>query len=303
MHTSGGLIHSLVQNAWRYFCKNGMQFMRLGFMFVFVLWFAAPARAQYYYYDVLQSEKTADLFRKMKKAGVKKVVADALNNDGSPVENFTLLQELDSRANTLTTLAGSDYNLNSRLVSEYDVNDRIIRSTDVSGSLTSITHYRYGSAGQLISIEISSTDTVQKFSITESHFYNYLPNNQPDFMWRIKNGSDTMRIQFLPDENGMPGAEQWWKGEKKTETWFYYYNNRKQLTDIARFNARANRVLPDLLFTYDDQGSLAAQTTVQSGTTSYRIWRYTYDNRGLKTKEEVMNKNQEFEGRIVYRYE
>jgi YD repeat-containing protein len=107
---------------------------------------------------------------------------------------------------------------------------------------------------------------------------------------------------FVAAENGRPGEEQWWKGQRRLETYFYYYDEQHRLTDIARFNKRAQRILPDLLFEYHPQGWLAKQVSVQANSNQYRTYRYSYDARGLKVKEEILNKQNQIEAVIFYTY-
>jgi hypothetical protein len=76
-----------------------------------------------------------------------------------------------------------------------------------------------------------------------------------------------------------------------------------RLTDIVRYNKKANRLLPDILFYYDDNNRLIQRMTILSMTNrDYLIWRYAFDEKGLKTKEALFNKKQELQGRIIYTY-
>lgn len=259
--------------------------------------------AQYYLNDIVNANRAADQFANMKNAGIKKVNATSYDGDGTISENFTLNQTVNAQANSLTTFSQSDYTGQSTLTSYFLPNNRLAKSSDSSSSLSSSTVYNYNDNGLLTSMIISSTDTVQAFTMTEKHLYAYDNKGNPASMLRIKNNVDTIKVIFVPAENGKPGEEQWWKGNRKVENWFYYYDAKGQLTDVARFNNKAQRILPDIIFEYDEDGRVSQQTTVQTGSNTYRIWRYVYDSRDLKLKEGVFNKYKQAEGRIEYSYQ
>lgn len=265
---------------------------------------ATQAGAQFYYQDVLQVAKTSAQFAQLKQHNVRQITASSFDADGSPSANFVLFQQVNAAQQTLTTTSKSDYTNSSVLTSYYDASNRLIKTIDESGTLRSETQYQYNEQGQLLLMSILTNDSLQQFSVTETHLYSYDSKGMPTTMLRIKNNSDTTKVIFIADETtGKPGEEQWWKGNRKIETWFYYYNEQQQLTDIARPNKKAGRILPDLIFEYDAVGRISQQTSVQSGSNMYRIWRYVYDARGLKLKEGVFNKYKEPEGRIEYSYQ
>lgn len=269
-----------------------------------ILLMTTQARAQYYYQDIVQAANTSAQFSLLKQHNIRQIIASSFDADGSPSANFALYQQVNAAQQTLTTTSKSDYTNSSVLTSYYDNRNQLIKTVDESGTLRSETQYQYNEQGQLLQLSIITIDSLQQFSITEKHVYSYTPKGMPANMLRIKNNSDTTKVIFIADEaTGKPGEEQWWKGNRKIETWFYYYNEQQQLTDIARPNKKAGRILPALIFEYDDAGRISQQTSVQTGSNMYRIWRYVYDARGLKIKEMVFNKYKEPEGRIEYSYQ
>ena len=77
-----------------------------------------------------------------------------------------------------------------------------------------------------------------------------------------------------------------------TQKYFYYYNQRHQLTDVVHFNTKANQLLPDFVFEYNEDGTIRQMTQVPQGSDDYLIWLYEYDSNGLKRKKDVLtNKN------------
>jgi hypothetical protein len=62
-------------------------------------------------------------------------------------------------------------------------------------------------------------------------------------------------------------------------------------------------MLPDYLFDYDKNGRVIQMTQIQPNNADYLIWKYTYNDKGLKSREQVYNKKKEYMGRIEYHYE
>ena len=111
-----------------------------------------------------------------------------------------------------------------------------------------------------------------------------------------------MLVIFKPSENG-PLEEAWYYKGYKQETWYYYYDEKGRLTDIARYNPKAKKTLPDYIFEYDEDGDLSQQTVVMPITNFYRVWVYEYQENGLKKAESILKKGKEQEGRIIYSYD
>ena len=57
------------------------------------------------------------------------------------------------------------------------------------------------------------------------------------------------------------------------------------------------------MFEYDDNDRVIQKiTTTSSLHLGYLIWRYQFDENGLKTKEALFNKDKELTGKIEYKY-
>ena len=89
---------------------------------------------------------------------------------------------------------------------------------------------------------------------------------------------------------------------------YYFYDDQHRLTDITRYNVKADRLLPDFMFTYDDNNQVIQRITVVSSARipDYFTWRYGYDAKGLKTKEVLYGKKKDsgddLKGKIEYSY-
>jgi YD repeat-containing protein len=56
------------------------------------------------------------------------------------------------------------------------------------------------------------------------------------------------------------------------------------------------------MFEYSPSNQVIQRITVPSNGSQYLIWRYQYDERGLKIKEAVYNKQKQLTGKIEYQY-
>ncbi len=263
-----------------------------------------PAKAQYFYNDILVTTQNKVQFENLLKSNIKKVTVKAYQNDGAEIDDFLLLQEVDRQAGVLTTYSKTNFSDASILKTTFNRMGMPVLVFDSTEGGSTTTRYTFDQAGRIITMESSAIQPEQKENfVSETRQYTYNEKGMPDRMMRINSGGDTMTVIFIPAENGLPGEETWYKAGEKIETWFYYYDENNRLTDIVRYNAAAKKMLPDYLFGYDDRGNLTSKVTVQPGTGQFRIWQYTYNAGGLKTGETVLNRQRQPEGRLVYFYE
>ena len=122
-------------------------------------------------------------------------------------------------------------------------------------------------------------------------------------MLKIKNRLDTTQVELIKDEQGLIVEEHWKKKNRKLETYYYYYDAKNQLTDIVRYHSRLRKLLPDYLYEYDDKGRVSQMTQVSMSSSSYIVWKYTYNEKGMKQKEAGFDKEKKLVGRIEYTYE
>lgn len=85
---------------------------------------------------------------------------------------------------------------------------------------------------------------------------------------------------------------------------YYYYDEKNRLSDIVRYNTKVKKLLPDLMFEYDENNRVVQKITTVSNLLmgGYLIWRYIFNEKGLKTKEALFNKDKELTGKIDYSY-
>ena len=187
---------------------------------------------------------------------------------------------------------------------QFDNQFRLISITDSSGDIKSITRYHYDNSNNIISIKSSiKDDSLQDFSDTIEHQYKYNAAGKPEKLWRIINGTDSSEYRFTLEGNKNVADEQLYRRGVGFDRIYYYYDEKNRLTDIVRYNNKAKKLLPSLMFEYDDADRIIQKMTVlSSDNPDYLIWRYLYNNKGLKTKEALFNKQKELTGRIEYAY-
>ena len=181
-------------------------------------------------------------------------------------------------------------------------NNLLSGAIDSSANVTTKGSYQYNQQNNIESIETQTDDTSRTMQSVEIHKWFYT-GNVPDSMLRIKDNRDTTFIHFKKNKKQNLTEETWLKKNKIIEHYFYYYDDKSELTDIVRFNTRAQQMLPDFLFGYSNNGTLSQLTQIPQGSSDYIIWQYVYDDRGLKTKDVLFDKHQQLLGTVTYTYQ
>jgi antitoxin component YwqK of YwqJK toxin-antitoxin module len=272
---------------------------KLSFLFLLLFYFAA--NSQYYYKDLVAAADITRLMKTYSANNIKKITAKGITPEGGASSDFSEVGEISG-----TTLKVTTDNNKTIATLKYSFNDRgqLISSVDSAINVKSTSIYSYDANGKIISISNSATDADSSgdFSQTEVHQYLY-KDGKLDKMWRIINKTDSLEVRFVTDEHGNVIEERNFRRGVLADPIYYYYDDRNRLTDIVRFNYKANRLLPDYLFEYDDNDRMIQKITTTSGKNlGYLTWRYLFDEKGLKTKEALFNKDKQLQGRIDYSY-
>ncbi len=259
-------------------------------------------QAQYYYNDIVGTQESNRQMKTYLANKVKTMSATGYTPQGSKATDFAEVQEVKENGNALKISRNSDLS-HSVFYQRFDAQGRLISITDSSVGIQSITTYEYDEAGRITLIQNTIKDTATDFNQVEIHKWLYTPDGKVDKMWRIINGSDSLQILFKPDEDGNIGDERTLKNGVESSSVYYYYDNKKRLTDIVRYNTRLKKLIPDIMFEYDDNDRVIQKITpISSLHLGYLIWRYIYDDKGLKTKEALFNNSKELTGKIEYSY-
>lgn len=265
---------------------------------VFVL--SLPAKAQYYYTDILARQQSDKQYMLLIKNNIKAVTANSFNADGSETEGFLLQQDIDAahaQIKTSTALAAEG---ESESVSQYS-NNHIVHTTLSGGNIFTEISYEYDAEYNVTRISTVIVDTFMNTRSEELHQWIYA-NGKPVRMLLIKNGTDTTIVEFQEDESGEFFTETWRRKGTVTERYYYYHNSLMQITDIVRFNLKAQRKLPDFAFEYDNGGKVVSVLQVPQGSANYISWNYFYNTAGMKTKELCFNKQKQLLGTVEYNY-
>jgi hypothetical protein len=267
--------------------------------------------AQYYYKDLIG---TRDINQTIKGYLSNKVVsAEATGFDGDGVKNSDFSETYNFFADkNLLKIATRN---KSDITNEYyrfDSKGLLTNISDTTSSLASDTKYtylvststyNYNEKDNPVLIKNTVTDATDSIYANEIHQWFYNDEGKPVRMLRILNNNDTTEIRFTLDDKGNVVEELPFVKKIAGEKTYYYYDDKNRLTDIVRFNTKARKLLPDYMFEYTEKNQVSQKiTTLSMMDLGYLIWRYVYDDRGLKTKEASFNKDKVMTGKIEYSY-
>ncbi|HEX2608916.1 MAG TPA: hypothetical protein VHK91_16150 [Flavisolibacter sp.] len=271
------------------------------FLFALLLLSSASSFGQYYYKDIIGTKETSGQMKTYKAQGVSRVVLNSFDQNNVRNDQFYVEQQFIPATQTLRTLTRTDDMDPSVLVSFLDANGNVIQTIDSSEAVISTTFYRYDGNGKLITVESTTVDSSGRSSLSEKHIWEY-NGAQVSRMLRIKNQRDTVFVSFKTDSKGNISEEQEVHKGIASEPVYYYYDDAGRLTDIVRYNTKAKRLLPEYMFEYSATNQVIQKITVPSNSDNYLIWRYQFDNKGLKTKEVIYDKHKQVTGKIEYQY-
>lgn len=265
---------------------------------VVILYFSNIVYCQYYYSDILLTQQGNINYLNLKNNKVKKIVI----NNNSNEDGILIKQSFTNSWNTLLTEAQLSIGITNTSTQYYE-NNLITKKEEDIKNVNSTINYYYNNQGKLIQINSKSIDTAVNKSFEENHLFIYDDKDVLSSMLKIKNNNDTTYIDFLKDEKNNIIEERWTYKNKLIETYYYFYNNQNLITDIVKFNLKVNRMLPEFLFEYNFQNKLVQLTQIPFGSSNYFVWKYYYNDKQLKEKEVVFNKQGEKIGEMTYNYE
>jgi YD repeat-containing protein len=260
-------------------------------------------QSQFYYNDILGTQEITQRIKIYTANKVVSVSATGFDGEGIKKADFFEIQEVKSNGRMLKVSA---FNEKNKITAYYlfDEQGRLSKLTDSVKGVTSISEYKYDNAGKLISILNTGSDAENEFNQTEEHQWFYSAKGQPEKMRKIMNGRDSVLYEISIDENNNVADEHLVRnGVKYDPLYYYYYDADNRLTDIARYNKIARKILPDFMFEYDNQNRVIQKiATVSGAQIGYVYFRYGFNDKGLKTKEVLFNKLKYQTGRIDYEY-
>jgi YD repeat-containing protein len=258
--------------------------------------------SQYYYVDVVGTKQTNQQYKLIAGHQLKRINATSFDANNEPSKDFVLEQRVNNNAQEIVTRSATIGTVESYFTSQYN-NGRVVKTRDSSSHAINTIEYQYDNAGRVLATHATGKDFDGTFTSTESHLWSYNDKGHPVSMLKIKNDKDTTSVTFKYDDDDNVAEEIWRKKNRVIETYYYYYNPKKQLTDIVRYSRKARQLIPDFTFEYDSNGRVSQMMQTQSASANYLIYKYTYNDRGLKDKEIVFNKQKELLGRVEYAYQ
>ena len=258
--------------------------------------------AQYYFNDIVSTQQSNDQYKLLRTQKIKKIKATSFEADNTITEGFALEEEISMDGKRIilsTATTGGRSSVTNRF---YELN-KLKRTQTVNNGIDTKTEYVYNDKGQVLKITLTSTDTAMKSTLVEAHEWAYNEFGQPNLMLKIKNKTDTTVIELIKDEQGLVIEERWKKKNRTLETYYYYYNNKKELTDVVKYNTRLKKLIPDFQYEYDTNGRISQMTQISLSTANYFVWKYTYNDKGLKQQEVGFDKEKKMVGRVEYSYE
>ena len=260
------------------------------------------AFCQYYYNDIADARVISERMRNYAGQKVKTITATGYDARGAKTTDFNEWQEINTEKKILKISTRNGQQV-TRQYYQFDDQYRLTGITDSSGYIKSTTIYSYDNSGNLILVKTNIKDSLQDFTETIEHQYQYNAGGKPDKLWRIINSKDSSEYRFVADEKGNVADEQLYRRGVGIDPIYYYYDEKNRLTDIVRYNKKAKKLLPAIMFEYDESDRIIQKMTILSANNpDYLIWRYIFNEKGLKTKEALFNKQKELTGRIEYSY-
>ncbi|MEP7279661.1 MAG: hypothetical protein ABI813_13510 [Bacteroidota bacterium] len=258
------------------------------------------AKAQYYYKDIVVTAQIGVNYRVLRDNKVTHVAVEPAALD--PAQNTVKLEQTVYPAQKMVvTYTKVPDAPESWLKSYYNEKGLLVKSVDSSANVVTTSFYEYGTNSRLFSISSNSVpvnDPAEK----EIHQWDYNSNGQPVQMVKIKDNTDTTIVSFTTDEQGNIAEEKAMRKKNNLGTTYYYYDAAHRLTDVARFNKRANRILPDYMFEYNEAQQISQMIVVPEGSADYQTWKYAYNQQGLKQKDLCYSKQKQLVANIDYTY-
>ena len=269
---------------------------------VFALISFLSSKAQYYYKDIIGTQNINQMIKLYRDNKVVEVEATGFDGDGMKNSDFSEIHDFSPDHDLLkistrnkTSIDRQNYRFESRgLLSSI---------SDTSSAGISTTTYKYDNNNNPVEIKNIVTDIEDSIYENEVHDWFYNGQGKPLKMLRIINGNDTTEVRFTLDDKGNVIEELPFVRNKSGEKIYYYYDDKGRLTDIVRYNTKARRLLPDYMFEYSPNSQVIQKiTTLSTIGLGYLIWRYAFDEKGLKTKEATFNRDKVMTGKIEYTY-
>jgi len=257
------------------------------------------ASAQYYYNDIVLNKRLLTEMAVFKAQKIREMKTTSLEKDGTESQGFVCNKKFNRDYTKVQLFTETMDSYATWFISRFNDKGLLESTVDSSEASSTNTTYSYDAQGRLYRIYSSTSFTDDDaHDVTEDHVYEYGAGDMPTKLLVIKNGVDTMPILFKADEAGNIGIE---KNAKTGEDFFYYYDSKKRITEIAHSYITTKKLTTDFLFEYNYEGQVTRMQASENDGNYYFTWRYTYEN-GLRTTERCYSKEGSIQGSVEYAY-
>lgn len=269
---------------------------------------AQAVHAQYYYKDIVSNKQITSDMLTLKQKKIHTIKLKSFEDDGSESEGFLCEKTISKDYKTVELFTRANVSAISLFISVFNDKMQLVNSTDSSEISATHNYYTYDGSGRLVKVEstVKSNDDDFTNVIIEEHIYNYDSNGNLAGMVRVKDRRDSTKVLFSLDDKNNVAIE---KDLKTGRKYYYYYDEKHRLTDIAHTSEYREKMVADYIFEYDAQGMLHQMTVTEEGrgkeqednSQRFVMWRYINDD-GLRMKEGLFTQNGKLMGSIEYEY-
>lgn len=256
--------------------------------------------AQYYYNDIVNNKQILAELAVLKEKKVKGIKVTSLESTGEESGGFICQKKINRDFTEVEIYTETNETYPNTFISYFTKSGLLQKTVDSSEAGATTINYAYDVSNRLISI-----NSIKHFAtdddagvVLEKHLYNYNAAGMLEQMMLIKNSRDTTLYFFQPDEKGNVGIE---KNSKTAEVYYYYYDNKNQLTDIVHKYSQQKNLFTEYSFEYNYAGQLTKMITSEKEGAYFFTWRYNYDE-GLRVSERCYAKEGRIMGSVEYKY-
>lgn len=256
--------------------------------------------AQYYYNDIINNKLVLSELSVLKEKKIKGVKVTSLESTGQESEGFICQKKINRDFTEVEVYTETNESYPNTFISYFDKMGLLKKTVDSSEAGATTIDYTYDVAGRLISINSSKHFATDDDAgvVNEQHLYSYNTGGILQQMTLVKNNRDTTLYAFEADEKGNVAIE---KNSKTAELYYYYYDSKKQITDIVHSYSYQKKLFTEYSFEYNDMGQLVKMVTSEKEGAYFFIWRYNYED-GLRTGERCYSKEGSLMGSVEYKY-
>jgi hypothetical protein len=257
--------------------------------------------AQYFYKDIWSPQQLTKEMGILKNEKIRTISVKSFEDSGEPSEGFFCEKKIEKDYSLSETITRSYVTSQSLLATHFNSKGLITQTTDSTESSLSRTEYFYDDNDRITRIKTFTKADNELSGIEETHRYSYDSSGTLKTMIREKNNAEMSTVNFKVDEKGNVIEEDERLKNGSNKNYFYYYDDKNRLTDIVHYNERAKRLLPDYMYEYNSQNQIKQMISIEEGS-GYYIWKYTYNDKGLRDTEKCLSKERKLLGSIQYVY-